>query len=74
MKNWIVPIVGVLLIAGGGWGLSREQFSYTKEEHEARLGNLEMTFKEKESVDIPKWLAGGAIAIGALLILFGRRS
>ena len=74
MNKWTVPIVGVLLIAAGAWGLSREEFTYTKEEHEANIGNLEMKFKEKESVDIPKWLAGGAIVGGALLILFGRRS
>lgn len=74
MKNWTLPIVGVVLIAAGGWGLSREEFSYTKEEHEANIGNLELKLKEKETVSIPKWVAGGAIAVGALLILFGRRS
>lgn len=74
MKNWTVPIVGVVLIAAGAWGLSREEFSYTKEEHEANIGSLEMKFKEKETIDIPKWLAGGAVVVGALLILFGRRT
>ena len=74
MKNWTLPIVGVLLIAAGGWGLSREEFSYTKEQHEANIGNLEFKIKEKETIDIPKWVSGGAIAAGALLILFGRRS
>lgn len=74
MKSWTLPIVGVLLIAAGGWGLSREEFSYTKEEHEAEIGNLELKFREKETVGIPKWVSGGAIAAGALLILFGRRS
>ena len=74
MKNWTIPIVGAVLIAAGAWGLSREEFSYTKEEHEASIGSLEMKFKEKETVDIPKWLAGGAIVVGGLLILFGRRS
>ena len=74
MKNWTLPIVGVVLIAAGAWGLSRQEFSYTKEKHEANIGSLEMTFKEKESVEIPKWLAGGAVVVGALVILFGRRS
>ena len=74
MKKWILPAAGVLLIAGGAWGLSREQISYTKEEHEAAIGSLELSFKEKETIDIPKWLAAGAIAVGALLILYGRKS
>lgn len=74
MKDWILPAVGVVLIAGGAYGLTKGEVSYTKEEHEANLGALELSFKEKESINIPKWAAGGAIAVGALLILFGRRS
>ena len=74
MKNWIMPVTGVVLIAAGAWGLSREQISYTKEEHEANIGSLELSFKEKETVEIPKWLAASAIAVGALLILYGRKS
>lgn len=74
MKNWTLPVVGVVLIAAGAYGLSRSEFSYTKEEHEANIGELELSFKEKETVNVPKWLAGGAIAVGALLILFGRKS
>ncbi len=74
MKNWIVPVAGIALIAAGIFGLSRGEFSYTEEEHEANIAGIEFSLKEKETVDIPKWLAGGAIAAGALLLLFGRKS
>jgi hypothetical protein len=74
MKNWIIPAIGVVLIAGGIFGLSRGEFSYTKDEHEADIAGVEFSLKEKESVAIPKWAAGGAIAVGALLLLFGRKS
>ncbi|MEX0733882.1 MAG: hypothetical protein WD944_05920 [Steroidobacteraceae bacterium] len=73
MKNWVVPAVGIVLIAAGIFGLSRGQFSYTEETHEASIAGLELSVKDKETVDIPKWLAGGAIAVGALLLLFGRK-
>jgi hypothetical protein len=73
MKNWIVPVIAVLLIAGGIVGLSKGKFSYTEETHKADIAGIELSLKEKETVGIPKWAAGGAIAVGALLLLFGRR-
>ena len=73
MKTWILPAAGVVLIAAGAFGLSRGEFSYTKEKHEASIAGLEFSMKEKETVEIPRWAAGGAIAAGVLLILFGRR-
>ncbi len=73
MKNWILPAAGIVLIAAGAFGLSRGEFSYTKDEHEASIAGLEFSMKEKETVEIPRWAAGGAIAVGVLLILFGRR-
>ncbi len=73
MKNWILPAAGIVLIAAGGLALSRGEFSYTKDEHQANIAGLELSLKEKETVNIPKWAAGGAIALGALLLLFGRK-
>jgi hypothetical protein len=73
MKNWVVPAIAVLLIAGGIYGLSKGKFSYTEETHEADIAGLELSLKDKETVGIPKWVAGGAIAVGALLLLFGRQ-
>lgn len=73
MKNWIVPVVAILLIAGGIFGLSKGQFSYTEETHKADIAGLELSLKDKETVGIPKWVAGGAIVVGGLLLLFGRR-
>ena len=73
MKTRIMPLAGIVLIAAGALGLTYGEFSYTKEEHEASLGELELSFKEKETVDVPKWAGGGAIAAGVLLLLFGRK-
>jgi hypothetical protein len=73
MKHWVIPVIGVILIAGGAFGLARGEFSYTKDEHQADLGGIELALKEKERIEIPKWLAGGAIVAGALLLLMGRK-
>lgn len=74
MKNWILPAIGIVLIAAGAFGLSRGEISYTENEHQADVAGIEFSLKEKETVAIPKWLAGGAIAAGALMLLFGRKS
>jgi uncharacterized membrane protein len=73
MKGWIKPAVGIALIAAGVAGITYGQFTYTKEEHEANLGNLELSYKEKDTVDIPKWAGVGSIAVGVVLLVFGRK-
>ena len=73
MKGWIKPAVGIALIAAGVAGVTYGEFTYTKEEHEASLGGLEMSFKEKETIDIPKWAGVGSIAVGVILLVFGRK-
>jgi drug/metabolite transporter (DMT)-like permease len=66
-------IVAIVLIVAGALGLVYEQFSFTKETHQAKIGPIELSVKEKETVGIPKWLGGGAIALGVLLLVVGRK-
>ena len=73
MNKSVVYIVAIVLIALGVFGLARGRFSYTEEKHEASIGNVELSVKDKESVAVPQWLSIGAIAAGALLLVFGRR-
>lgn len=68
-----VKIVGILLIVAGVLGLIYGNFSYTKETHEAKIGPIEFSVQEKETVNVPVWAGVGSIAIGGLLLLFGRR-
>jgi hypothetical protein len=67
-------IVGILLIVGGLAGLAYGGFSYTKETHQADLGPLHMTVAEKEHVNVPVWVGLGAVLIGGLLLVMGRKS
>jgi hypothetical protein len=66
-------ILALVLIVAGVLGLVYGSFSYTKETHEAKLGPLEMSVKEKETVSVPVWAGVGAIAVGTLLLLTGNR-
>ena len=64
-------ICAVILIAAGTLGLVYRGFSYTRTEHQAKIGSLELSIKNKQNVDIPAWAGAGAIVAGAALLLFG---
>ncbi|MFI4888905.1 MAG: hypothetical protein ACHQIL_00075 [Steroidobacterales bacterium] len=68
-----VKIAAVTLIAAGILGLMYGSFSYTKETHRATLGSLELSIKDKETVNVPVWAGVGAIVMGGALLLFGGR-
>ena len=68
-----VKIVAVLVIAAGTLGLIYGSFSYTKETHEAKLGPLELSIKDRQTINVPVWAGVGAIVIGGVLLLFGSK-
>ena len=68
-----VKIVGIVLIVAGVFGLLYGGFDYTKETHQAKLGPIEFSVQEKETVNIPVWAGVGAILIGGALLLFGSK-
>ena len=64
-----VKMAGLILIVLGVLGLVYGGFSYTKETHDAKLGPLEVTVADKETVNIPLWAGIGAIGVGTVLLL-----
>jgi hypothetical protein len=64
-------IVGIVLIVAGVLGLLYGSFSYTKETHTTKIGPLELSVKDKETVNVPVWASVAAIATGAALLVFG---
>ena len=66
-------IVGVLLLVLGLAGFLTGGFSFTKESTQAKLGPLELTVKEKESVNIPQWMSLGAMVIRGVVLVLGFR-
>ncbi|WP_298211815.1 hypothetical protein [Acidovorax sp.] len=66
-------IVGALLLVLGLAGFLTGGFSFTKETTQAKLGPLELTVKEKESVNIPQWISLGAMVLGGVVLVLGFR-
>lgn len=61
--------IAIVLIAAGVLALAYGGFSYTKETHEAHIGPLELTVKDKEHVNVPVWAGVAAVVIGAGFLL-----
>ena len=68
-----VKIAAIVLIVAGVLGLAYGSFSYTKETHDAKLGPIELSVKDKQTVNVPVWAGVGAIAIGGVLLLLGSK-
>ncbi|WP_439586653.1 hypothetical protein [Hydrogenophaga sp.] len=64
-------LIGIILIAAGAIGLVYGSFSYTKNTEAVKLGPLELSVKEKETVNVPVWVGVGAIVVGAVLLVMG---
>jgi hypothetical protein len=70
-----IKMAAIVLIAAGALALAYGGFSYTKDTHEAKLGPLELSVKERKTVNVPVWVGVGAIVIGAgLLVVGGKKS
>ena len=68
-----LKLAAVVLIVAGALGLGYGSFSYTKQTHEVKMGPIEMSVKERETINVPVWAGVGAIAIGAAMLLLGGR-
>jgi hypothetical protein len=64
-----VRIIAIALIVLGAASLAVGTFSYTKETHEAKIGPLSLSVKEKETVNVPAWAGLAAIAVGVVLLV-----
>ena len=62
-------IAAVVLIAAGILALVYGGFSYTKESHEAKLGPLELTIEDKQTVNVPVWAGVGFVVLGAAMLV-----
>ena len=65
--------VAILLIAAGILALVYRGFTYTKESHDAKLGPIEISVKDRETVNIPVWVGVSAIVVGTALLLLKDR-
>ena len=64
-------IIAIVLIIAGALGLLYGGFSYTKDSKAIKIGSVELSVKEKQTVNIPIWAGVGCIVVGGLLLAFG---
>jgi len=50
-----LKVVALVLIVAGILGLAYGGFTYTKETHQAKIGPIEMSVNEKQTIDVPVW-------------------
>ena len=68
-----VKVIAIVLMVGGMLGLVYGGFSYTKDTTVVKLGPLEVSAKERQTVNVPMWVGVGAIVVGGLLLIFGTK-
>jgi len=68
-----LKIPAIVLILAGVLGLAYGSFSYTKQTHDVKVGPIEMSVQDKQTVNVPVWAGVGVILIGGALLLFGAR-
>jgi hypothetical protein len=66
-------IAAIVLILAGALGLVYGSFSYTKETHETKIGPIELSIKDKQTVNVPVWAGVGAIVLGGVVLVFGSK-
>jgi hypothetical protein len=61
----VLTVAGVLGLAYGG-------FTYTKSTHDTKIGPIELSVQNKQTVNVPVWVGVGAIVLGGALLLAGK--
>ena len=69
-----IKMLAIALIVAGMLGLAYGSFSYTKDTHETKIGPIDISVKDKETVNVPAWAGVGAIVIGGLLLTIRRKA
>lgn len=66
-------LLGIVLVVAGLLGLAYGGFSYTKDTTALKVGPVELSVKQRETVNVPLWAGIGAVAVGVVLLLVGGR-
>ena len=64
-------MTAIVLIVAGALALAYGGFTYTKDTHDADIGPIHMSVKDKERVNIPMWAGVGAVVLGGVLLVGG---
>lgn len=64
-----MKIIAIALLIGGALAIAYGGFTFTKETHTTDIGDLSLSFDEKETVSIPMWAGIGAMVLGGLMLI-----
>lgn len=64
----IARIVALVLITCGLLALVYGGFTYTRVTREAKVGSLEFSWKDHDTVEIPVWIGVGGVVVGTALL------
>ena len=64
-----IKMLAIVLIVAGGLALAYGGFTYTKETHQAKLGPIELSIKDTQTVNIPIWAGVAAMVAGVILLV-----
>jgi hypothetical protein len=67
-------LLGLVLIVAGVLGLAYGSFTYTKATHQANVGPISLSVKDKETVNVPVWAGVVAILAGGGLLFFATKN
>lgn len=68
-----IKTLALALIVAGALGLAYGSFTYTKETHETNVGPINLSVKDRETVNVPVWAGVLAVLVGGgLLFLPGK--
>lgn len=69
-----LKMAALLLVALGVIALVYGGFTYTKSTHETKIGPIELSVKDKETVNVPVWAGLGLLLVGGVLFFVPARS
>lgn len=67
-----IKVLAVVLVVAGVLALAYGGFTYTKTTHDTRIGPVELSVKDQQTVNVPVWAGVGAIVLGGFLLFAGR--
>jgi multidrug transporter EmrE-like cation transporter len=65
-----IKMLAITLILAGVLALAYGGFSYTKHTQAAKIGPVELSVNDKETVNIPVWAGVGALVAGVVLLVY----
>jgi multidrug transporter EmrE-like cation transporter len=68
-----LKMIGAALVVAGVLALAYGGFSYTKDTTAVKIGPMELSVKEKQTVNVPIWAGAGAVLAGGLLLVMGAK-